>query len=931
MRLLLFFLTIFLISCASEKGTIAELKREKILIEDAEIEGDLEDILQEYQLDPNQMAESDQSPEFILSLADLKISQEFDFSDKQLINGSVDSLASKRVKGVPGQSAGTKEAISLYMKLLVNYPKFERNDHVLYQLARIYEELGKPDKAIKMLDRLVKYYSKSLYIPEVQFRRGEHYYAFKKYSIAKRAYQVNVFLGVSSRYYELSLYKLGWANYKLELYEDAMQQFIALLDYKDATGYDFEHGKPANEDKRIVDAYNAISLSFSYLGGADTVTAYFKKHGERVYESSIYKNLGDYYFEKQRYSDAATTFKEFPRNNPEHRLAPYFDIWAVDSYKKGGFSKLVIESYIEFFSKYGSESFYRAHYKGVIDKEIIAFLKKSLEELANYYHAQYQDARYAKNRDENFREAVRWYKAMLNEFRNDDSAPDIHYRLAELLLENNLFDQAAVEFERITYEYPPHARSAQAGYTSIYALRKGLEIAPHEDIERIKREVITMSLKFAEAFRDNEKSTLVLMAALDDIYGLKDYELSASISRKLLSKYVADSDTRRDAWIIFAHSSFELGRFKDAEEGYLSAQKLIKGTGKPNEGISENLAASFYKKGEQFSKLGDHKSAAAYLLLVGRYAPGATIRATADFDAAAALMQIKDWSAAEKVLVELRERYPKFELHQDVTKKLAFIYMQKGSLSLAAAEYERMGSESTDPAFRRGAWETAIDLYSQENHPDKCFPIYIRYVAEFKAPLGNILEYRNKIAMHFKAANQMDAYYSELKRISDAYNSDKSGRSDRARFIAAKASLVLAELKFELFSEIKLTKPFSEYLQKKKESMSVLKEQLDELFNFEVDEVTSAATYFLAEMYFDFSRALTESERPDDLDGLEQEQYELSIEEQAYPFEEKAIKIHEKNMELRKSGMRNVWIERSALKLSKLVPAEYGKSVMKSR
>jgi len=68
-----------------------------------------------------------------------------------------------------------------------------------------------------------------------------------------------------------------------------------------------------------------------------------------------------------------------------------------------------------------------------------------------------------------------------------------------------------------------------------------------------------------------------------------------------------------------------------------------------------------------------------------------------------------------------------------------------------------------------------------------------------------------------------------------------------------------------------------------------------------------------------------ESERPSDLNALELEQYELGIEEQAYPFEEKTIKIHEKNLELLSLGIYSKWIEKSFEKLAKLIPARYAK------
>ena len=107
--------------------------------------------------------------------------------------------------------------------------------------------------------------------------------------------------------------------------------------------------------------------------------------------------------------------------------------------------------------------------------------------------------------------------------------------------------------------------------------------------------------------------------------------------------------------------------------------------------------------------------------------------------------------------------------------------------------------------------------------------------------------------------------------------------------------------------------------------MSAAKEAFEKLVRYEVGDVTSATTYYLAEIYYDFSRALAESERPADLSDLEKEQYELSIEEQAYPFEEKAIQTHEKNLELMMLGVYCQWIDRSMEKLAKLVPARYAK------
>ena len=103
-------------------------------------------------------------------------------------------------------------------------------------------------------------------------------------------------------------------------------------------------------------------------------------------------------------------------------------------------------------------------------------------------------------------------------------------------------------------------------------------------------------------------------------------------------------------------------------------------------------------------------------------------------------------------------------------------------------------------------------------------------------------------------------------------------------------------------------------------------DKYNKLVDYEVGDVTAAATYQLAEIYFHFSRALMESERPGNLDDMELEQYNLVLEEQAYPFEEKAIDVHEKNIELLSIGIYNKWIDRSIEKLAVLMPARYAKS-----
>jgi hypothetical protein len=141
---------------------------------------------------------------------------------------------------------------------------------------------------------------------------------------------------------------------------------------------------------------------------------------------------------------------------------------------------------------------------------------------------------------------------------------------------------------------------------------------------------------------------------------------------------------------------------------------------------------------------------------------------------------------------------------------------------------------------------------------------------------------------------------------------------------------VLTEELYDSFAAVRLTLPFEVSLAEKQQRMDAALAAFEGLVDYEVSEVTAAATYYIAEIYYDFSQALMDSERPDDLSASELLDYELAIEEQAFPFEERSITVHEQNFALVSSGVFNPWVERSLMKLASLMPGRYAKSEISS-
>jgi len=827
--------------------------------------------------------------------------------------------------------AGPVEAIAIYKRILTEYPNYERTDQVLYQLARAYDEIGQPEEAMEVMEGMVASYPYSRYLDEVQFRRGEFLFTRRQYRAAEDAYSAIISMGPGSPYYELALYKLGWTLYKQDFYEEALHRYMALLDYKLSIGYDFDQSHSEDDERRVADTYRVISLSFSNLGGPEVVNEYFALYGNRSYEDRIYSNLGEFYLSKLRYQDAASVLKSFVEQNQFHRASPRFGMRIAEIYAEGDFPILVVDAKKDFATRYGLQAEYWQHFDVTENPEVLDYLKTNLKDLATHYHSLYQQEALVEEKPANFNEASLWYREFLSSFPDDGESPSINYRLADLLLENEDFRQAAIEYERTAYDYQPHEQSAAAGYAAVFAHRENLKVVDEPYLASAKRETIESSLKFADTFPEHEHASVVLGAAADDLYEMKDFESAIVSAQKLIERYPgAETALRRNAWLVVAHSSFELGSYANAEPAYAQVLALTPSDDESRPGLIENLAASIYKQGEAANLVEDYRAAADHFLRVKAVTPTSAIRPTAEYDAAAALIRLEDWPAAASVLEGFRQAFPEHELQGDVTKQLASVYRRGGEIGRAATEYERVAAESDDPELRREAMLLAAELYEDASSADSALDVYLRYVAEFPYPLDVAQETRFKIAGMYEDNSDIVGYRETLQEIVDVDAASGPERTDRSRYLAAQSALVLSRQAYDRFVEVRLVQPFEQSLEEKRRRMDFALKVFENLVAYQVSDVTAAATYYIAEIYFEFSQSLIGSERPADLSAAERGEYELAIEEEAFPFEEKAIEVHEANFALVSSGIYNEWVEKSLERLGVLMPGRYAKHEVSS-
>lgn len=820
-----------------------------------------------------------------------------------------------------------QDAITLYKSLLETYPDYDKNDNVMYQLARAYENAGMADEALEVLDALVVRFPDTRYVDEAHFRRGEILFVSKRYAEAESAYRRVIDLGEGSPFYEQSLYKHGWSQFKQVRHEEGLDSFFALLDRKlGGPG----HTPLALEDmsrpdrELVEDTLRVISISFSYMQGAESIDEYLNRRDFPPYAYLVYTSLGDLYLDKERYTDAASTYQAYVDRDPYNAHAPLLQVEVIEAYKKGGFARLVLEGKQQFVERYGMDSrFWTLHERS--DHEIVlTHLKANLKDLAHHYHAEAQESKSPAD----YRQAARWYEIYLDSFPEDPDAPATNFMLAEILFESGQYLQATRQYERTAYDYPAHQRAAEAGYAALLAYDKHEADLQGEQKTTWHRESIESALRFARTFPGHEQAAPVLTNAAEELFALGELDLAVRTAGLVITRQPpASPELERVAWTVKAHSHFDLGQYDQAEMAYIRVQSLMPADDPEQAQVIERLASSVYKQGEQEKAAGNLEGAVTHFSRVAQVAPTSSIRATAEYDAASALVNMGDWSRAIPALEGFRQANPGHELAADITKSLAVGYELANQPVRAAAEFERI---SEDPAetteIQREALWKAAELYSDSGQTGAALATYQRFVERFPTPLGEAMEARQRLADMSRDANDRQGHHHWLREIITADAEAGASRTDRSRYLAAKANLVLAEPKRDAFQSVQLVIPLKESLSVKKAVMEDALAAYGAAADYGVAEVTTVATYEIAEIYHRFSRELFESERPAELSAEELEQYDILLEEQAYPFEEKAIEIHQVNAARASDGVYDEWVAKSFEALAWLLPVRYAKA-----
>ena len=814
-------------------------------------------------------------------------------------------------------------------------------DQLRYKLAKALSMDSRGDEAAHALDQLAKTAPASTYMGETQFRRAEKAFADGDYLAAEKHYK-SVADDKSNPLQQNALYMQGWAEFKRADYDLALQSFTKVADQLLALAKKPEDvsqtvAQLSGAQKNMMeDIFHVMSLSFSYLEGAQSIIDLQKQMGDRVYEHLLYENLGQLYLEKKRFNDSAETYKRFVEHNPLSNYAPEFSIKMISVYEQGDFPSLILPAKQEYIQRYGISSSYWTQRNGLIGVPALHYLHKSLQELAEYEHAKAQELA-ASNKIEAkaaFSRAANWYREFVATFPKDPKNSEMTFLLAESLSESGDYPQAIGAYEQVAYQYHDKAHGADAGYSIVLLaseMATGQALAETQKAAWQERKT-NYALRFAQGYPADARAAAVLTQAAQELLAQKRYAEASTVAEEIINKKPpAEQKLQFTAWLVLGHASFDDKNYAGAEKAYWQVLNLLPSNaqtpGAPTaQQMRERIAASIYQQAQSDLALNQKDDAIKKLLRISDVAPDTDIAIKGRYDAGVYLIEQQKWNDAEQVYLAFRQQYPKHELTATIPAKMVLVYQNQSKWALAANELSIMERSSNDPAVKRQSLAMGAELYEKSGNKSMAIEQYQRYANEYPQPVAEAMEAQFHLAQLYGDVQDTDKRQYWLQRMIDANASAGSQGNDRTKYLAASAANEIANIPYKDFASTPLTLPLKQSLQRKRVALEKALKAQEYVLAYGVADFTTQASYRIGDIYAQLSRDLMKSERPTNLDEAALEQYDLLLEEQAFPFEEKAIQIHQANAQRSTKGIYDQWVKRSFEELAKLLPARYKKS-----
>lgn len=818
-----------------------------------------------------------------------------------------------------------REAISSYEAILNKGSFYGKLDELLYQMAKAQAFIGQMDASTDRLKQLVGLYPNSELVPEAGFRIAESAFSAEDYPSAEAAYS-RVISGKSGESLKTKArYMLGWSQYKQgpSARSRAAVSFLTVLD-----GFSEQTGQftrvPKADAELIEDTFRIVALMAAGADGVQSIADWSMDAGEvgspYGFRDLLYDRLADLYATRGQFEDSVAVNQAFILGNSAHPAVPAFYAQSADVWRLARKIDRVREARAKYVSAFSESGRYAA--LGSADQQRWLSFSKIL---GDYYYDQGENAS-GDARIAHFASAAGYY----GQLAPREEQPGETLRLAgDAWLQAGRNQAALVSFRKAAYEAPGYDSADDAGWAALLLERDALDGTNSLDTTLLQ--FADASEKWSASFTEDPRIPQLSSDLANRLLAQNSLGRARQFAQAAIAHPAATSAVRYSALLALGESHVADGTFGLAESawrqalGLASSGQVTDASADDVAGLRRQLATSIYRQGEQASAAGKTDVAVAHFQRIDSVLPGSDIAIKGRFDAANTLLQAERWLPAVNELSRFRQDFPAHPLADSISEKLVLAYVSSDQPIRAADELVAFTGNS-GPSMANQL--RAAELYHQAEAIQKRNNIYLAYLDQAPGSRKpgdaqtHVLDqtFRQRLIESEVSATRFREQLVTAELASDWHSDETLGW-------AGQAALRLAEIQANRFAAVELRAPLADSLARKQQLLDAARSRYDQARQFGGQAVISQATFKRAELYRRLAGDLMASEAPAELNEMEVMQYQMLLEEEAYPFEEEAIAMHERNHQRLAEGVFDQWVEQSLQVLAKLFPGRYSRTV----
>lgn len=824
-----------------------------------------------------------------------------------------------------------QQALDSYESILAHGSFTGRLDELLYQMAKAHALTGESEKSINRLKQLVGLYPKSPLVAEAYFRIAESAFASAEYAVAETSYldAINTAhssnAGHSAGMAEKARYMLGWSQFKQgqAAWDRAGKTFCQVLQERIPNTSVLESVRDTDADT-IDDTLRMLAVMaarqkggdslIAWLGGKSELKASHGETGSRRWAYLAFDRLADYYAAQGHFEKSVEVNRLFVAIAPDHPRKADFMAQIAAVWQLAGDLPKARQAKADYVEMFGSDAGYSS--LKMAEQARWQVLSRELADYF-YYRGTEQKQQDIAGYQVSFQKAGTYYFGLA---RRQAQSGEVWRLAGDAFLQAGNAANALDSFRTAAYDIPDYPEAADSGWAAVAVLRDHYE----SDLESVTAE----SDRFAMAFHDDPRlpGLMVFVARRWREQGLP--EVAMAYAGKVLLLEHSTTPERYAAWVLIGNVRQETGEYVLAEEAWTHALQLMEAETWPElpEGaeqqVRRQLAGAIYQQAEHANATGKPILAVGHFHRVEAAMPGSEIAIKARFDAANTLLQAAEYSDAIPELISFRKAFPDHPLAGRIKDKLVFAYTSSGQ-ALSAANELLAGID-----LERDPWSIrlrAAALFHEAGDKTRRNELYLSYLktgpeADSAAKHLELQTLRNRLI-----ASMDDP--GRLRQEMVAQEMASPWHSQETLAWSARQSLVMGARAAAVFSSVQLMQPLAASLDRKQSALESARQHFLDAESLGGEAVRSESLYRRAELYRTLARDLMASSVPEELNELEGMQYQMLLEEEAFPFEEKAIGLHSDNHRRIAEEGYDPWIGKSMAVLARLNPGRYDRSV----